>query len=140
MNIRPWKSQETAEERLRKIVPLTAYVVWDIDGEHWFKPSRCTNQGEDIPNHCVLVHGVWGSEETAHKDITIENYTIVTIDMSDKIPADIKRLMNLSNDFGVDEKKSLILVKFSQLIQVFVFRNQDMIKQMKETYKEEKIK
>ena len=132
MTIHPMTYQGTTKEewRLKKLPCFKAYVVWNIDKQCWFYPPVYEDSPDD---HCVFMRGLWASEEMAEKDICIPNYAIVTIDMSHKIPADMKRLMGMG-DTSVSELKGMILSKFRQLVKVFVFNNPDMIKQMKDIY------
>lgn len=120
------------ECRLKKLPCLKAYVVWDIKAKGWFFPRVYEDSPDD---HCVLLRGLWATEEMAEKDIDIKDYAIVSIDMSDKIPVDIRRILSM-NDTTISELEGLVLSKFRQLVTMFVFRSDKMKEQMERLYNE----
>ncbi len=105
-------------DKLKSFLPLTLYVIWDIEKGVWFRPRNS--------KYHKLLFGVWASEEEALQDNTLQNYKVLAIDFSQKIPQDIIRIMDFDSSFPQQEKRNLIISKFKQLIQVFIFQSKNL--------------
>lgn len=101
----------------------TAYVVWSNDTESWYRPKT---------RRTVLTWGLWRSEEDIEKDITIKNYQILPIDLS-AAPEALSEIASLEKDFG-DGIKDMAISKMRQYFEVFIFRNQELKKHMKQQW------
>jgi len=108
---------------------LKVWVAWDISNERWHRPHS---------KQWKLMYGVWPDKETLQRDIQIDNYDAVCIDMSQHVPADITRIANFE-DFDDQEKHNLAIVKLRQLITVFVFRSSDIHNQLINKYKHKQL-
>jgi len=112
--------------QLRKILPMELYAAWDHNKNMWVRI---------LGTHCKLVPGVWASQEELIGDLKeekIDNYKIITVDFSDKIPQDIIRIMNFKQGWDPREKERLIVAKFRQLIETFLFRDKNLKEKLEE--------
>jgi len=106
--------------RLARLPSLIMYAAWDIKHRCWSRHH---------PNY-VLMPGIWTSEADALKTVG-PNHNIIHIDFSHKIPANVLSILELNN-FTNEEKRTMVLGKLSQLVELFVFRNKELKEQLNE--------
>lgn len=122
---------KTTLNKLKDKLNLEIHTIWDTKNQRFVRVFG-------YPFRCKEVSGVWTSKELLIKDIplikNLEEYEIITFDMTHKVPEDIIRIFTHTGleDF---EKENLSRMKLRQLIQVFIFRNHDIIEGLKEKYK-----
>lgn len=98
-----------------------AYAVWDVDKNTWHRPAL---------RSCKLLPGIWFDPDDIVTEIKIPNYRIIDFDFSRQLPEDIVRVIRLGDTLS--EKRNLVIIKLRQLIEVHVFQNWELQRQLKE--------
>lgn len=102
---------------------LQFYTIWDVQNKN-FKQNK---------ENC---YGIWKQKDDIQNYLCIDpnRYKIIDIDLSDKIPDDFRRILELGAEFSDPEKQRMLSMKFRQMLIVFIYRNIELRKQMEELY------
>jgi hypothetical protein len=108
--------------KINRYLSLQFYVVWDIRNKK-FLYNRSNP------------YGIFLSLEPIRKILDTGLYKEIEVDLSNKIPADFMRIIELGSEtFLEEEKKQMIGMKFKQLVRVFIYDNKEFREKMNESF------